>query len=77
MHKRRKTSGVHASSHKPMKKVCNENETNKNKQRARKSVIDERKLFIGHIQKTDKNNLDKLGVNNSGHNEGTICLVNG
>ena len=57
------------------KKVCDENETKK-KRHARKNVIDGRKHFIGHLRKTDENNLDKLRVNNSGHNEGTICLVN-
>ena len=28
------------------------------------------------MQKTGENVLDKLQVNNYGHNEGTICLVN-
>ena len=36
MHKRRKTSRVHTSSRKPMKKVCNENET---KKQTRKSDV--------------------------------------
>ena len=36
-------------------------------------------LAIGRIQKTgeNENNLEKLRVNDSGHNEGTICLVDG
>ena len=58
------------------KKVCDENETNK-KKRVRKNVIDGRKPFIGRIRKTGENDLDNLRVNDSGHNEGTICLVNG
>ena len=41
-----------------------------------KTVIDGRKHFIGHMQKTGENDLDKLQFNNSGHNEGTVCLVN-
>ena len=43
----------------------------------RKNVIDGRKLFIGRIRKAGENDLDKLRVNDSGHNKGTICLVNG
>ena len=50
---------------------------NKEKQRMCKNVIDGRKPFIGHIRKTDENDLDKFRVNDSGQNEGTICLVNG
>ena len=58
-------------------KVCDENETKKKTMRMRKNVIDGRKHFIGCLRKTDENDLDKLRVNDSGHNEGTICLVNG
>ena len=43
---------------------------------ARVKNVDGRKHFIGHIRKTGKNDLGKLRVNNSGHNEGTICLIN-
>ena len=43
---------------------------------ARKNVIDGWKPFIGRIRKTSENDLDKLRVNDSGHNEGTISLVN-
>ena len=35
----KKTSGVHASSRKPMKKVCNENERNKEKNDAHVKII--------------------------------------
>ena len=59
------------------KKVCDENETKKKTMRMRKNVIDGRKHFIGCLRKTGENDLDKLRVNDSGHNEGTICLVNG
>ena len=44
-----KTSGVHAGSHKPTKKVCDENERNKQtrkKRRERKNYIHGRKPFI-------------------------------
>ena len=60
-------------------KVCDENETKKQrkKRRTRKNVIDGRKPFIRRIQRTGENNLNKLRVNDSGHNEGTICLLNG
>ena len=51
---------------------------NKNKKRhARKNVIDGRKHYIGRLQKTGEKDRDKLRVNDYGHNEGTICLVNG
>ena len=46
-----KTSGVHASSRKPTKKVCNENERNKQrkKRRVHKNIIDGRRAFIGYL----------------------------
>ena len=77
---KQKTSGDYASSHKPTK-VCGENErkkqTNKEeKQRARKNVIDGRKPFIRCIRRTGENDLNELRVNDSLHNEDTICLVN-
>ena len=44
---KKKTSGVHTGSRKPTKKVCDENERNKEKkQRARKNYIHGRKPFI-------------------------------
>ena len=63
------------------KKVCDENERNKEKNHAHvakcacKSVIDGRKHFIGCLHKTGEDDWDKLR-DDSGHNEGTICLVN-
>ena len=42
-----------------------------------KNVIDGRKHFIRRLRKTGENDWDKLRDNVSGHNEGTICLVNG
>ena len=61
--------------------MCDENETNKQRnkkiRRTHKNVIHGRKLFITTIPKTGENNLHELRVNNSGYNEGTICLVNG
>ena len=59
-------------------KVCDENETKKQEKRcARKNVFGGRKPFIRCTQRTVENDLNKLRVNDSGHNEGTICLVNG
>ena len=61
-------------------KVCDENETKKqrrSKRRTRKNVFGGRKPFIRRTQRTGENDLNKLRVNDSGHNEGTICLVNG
>ena len=78
---KRITSGVHASSCKPMKKVCDENERNKQRNKkirhVHKNVIGGRKLFIMSIPKTSENNLHKLKVNDYEYNKGTICLVNG
>ena len=70
------TSGVHASSRKPTKKYAMKMKQRK-KRRTRKNVFGGRKPFIRRTQRTGKNDLDKLPVNDSGHNEGTICLVNG
>ena len=60
-------------------KVCDENETKKQrkKRRARKKVFGGRKPFIRRAQRTGENDLNKLRANDSGYNEGTICLVNG
>ena len=57
-------------------KVCDENEQTRKKRRAHKNVFGGRKPFIRHTQRTGGNDLNKLRVNDSGHNEGTICLVN-
>ena len=56
-------------------KVCNKmKQTNKKYHRARKNIIDGRKHFIRHIQKTGENNLHELWVNNYKYNEGTSYL---
>ena len=50
----KKTSGVHSSSRKPMKKVCDENEERKKgriKRLSRKNFCGERKDFIRLYQK--------------------------
>ena len=67
---KRKTSGVHVSSRKPTKKVCDENERNKN-------VIHGRKPVIMPIRRTGENDLDEPQGNDYGYNEGTICFVRG
>ena len=48
----------------------------KKKLRVCKNVIDGRKHFIGRLHKTGEDDWDKLR-DDSGHNKGTICLVNG
>ena len=45
------------------------------KRHTHKNIIDGRKRFIGCIQKTGENDLDKLRVNDSGHNEGHILSI--
>ena len=72
----KKTSGVHASSRMPTKK-CVMKMKQRKKRHARKNVFGGRKPFIRRTQRTGENDLNKLRVNDSGHNEGTICLVNG
>ena len=72
----KKTSGVHASSRMPTKK-CAMKVKQRKKRHTRKNVFGGRKPFIRCTQRTGENDLNKLRVNNSGHNEGTICLVNG
>ena len=68
-----KTSGVHISSCKPTKKVCDENESRK-KRWAPKIFFDGRKEFIRHVRKTGV--MDIKRVTDSSYIEGTICLVN-
>ena len=68
----KKTSGVHASSCMPTRKCSMKQEKNN----ARKNVFGGRKPFIRHTQRNGENDLHNLQVNDSGHNEGTICLVN-
>ena len=73
----KKTSGVHESSRMPTKKCAMKMKQRRSKRRARKNVFGGRKPFIRRTQRTGENDLNKLRVNDSGHNEGTICLVNG
>ena len=47
------------------------------KRHVRIKVFGGRKPFIRRRQRTGENDLHKLRVNDSGHNEGTIRLVNG
>ena len=54
--------------------MCNENERNKEKRHARKSIVDGRKHFIGPLHKTGEDDWYKLRDNDSGHNEGTYHL---
>ena len=72
---KKKISGVHVSSHKPTKKVCDENESRK-KRRAPKVFFDGRKEFIRRVQKTGVMDIKRLQVTDSSYIEGTICLVN-
>ena len=81
MHKKRKSSGVHISSGKPTKKVCDENESRirirKQNDAREKVLFYGRKPFITPKQKTGENDLHELLGNDCGYNEGTICVVNG
>ena len=67
-------------SYKPTKKCAMKMKETKKQEKeccARKNVFGGRKPFIRRTQRTGENDLNKLRVNDSGHNEGTICLVNG
>ena len=55
------SSRVHASSHKPMKKVCDENERNKQeKNHARIKMLFVEERFTTPIPKTGETNLHEL-----------------
>ena len=56
-------------------KVCDENEET-TKEKTTKNVIDGGRPFIRHTQRTGENDLNDHCVSDSGHNEGTICLLN-
>ena len=58
----------------PQKSVQWKWKKQRKKQHTRKSVIDGRKHFIGHLHKTGEDDWDKLWDNVSGHNEDTICF---
>ena len=77
MDKLRKASGVHISSCKPTKKVCDEMKQTRKKRRARKNLIHGRKPFIMPKQKTGENDLHELLGNDCGYSEGTIYVLNG
>ena len=47
------------------------------KRHAHKNVFDERGEFIRRLWKGHVMDINEPQVNDSGHNEGTICLVNG
>ena len=59
-------------------KVCDENETKKQRKTYTcKNIFDRKEALYRAHTKTGENDLNKLRFNNSGHNEGTICIVNG
>ena len=58
-------------------KMKEKNKETRKKRRARKNVFGGRKPFIRRTQRTGENDLNMLRVSDSGHIEGTICLVNG
>ena len=73
----KKASGIHAKLPQAHKKVCDENERNKEKKRwAPKIFFDERKEFIRRVRKTRVMDIKQLQINDSSYIEGTICLVN-
>ena len=47
------------------------------KPRPRKKFFDDRKDFVWLLLKLDVTDVDEFQDNNSSHNKGTICLVNG
>ena len=74
----KKTSGVHASSRKPTKKVCDENETKqKNDSCVKNFVVKERTFIIRPYQENGCTDFDELRIIDSSNNEGTNSLLNG
>ena len=49
----------------------------KEKRRLRKNFFDDRKDFVWLLLKLDITYVDELQDNNSLHNKGTICQING
>ena len=70
-----KTFGAYASSRKPTKKVCDENESRKKRQ-APKIFFDGRKEFIRRVWKTGVMDFKRLQVTDSPYIEGTIYFIN-
>ena len=70
----KKTSRVHASSRMPTKKCAMKMKQRRSKRRTCKNVFGGRKLLIRRTQRTGENDLNKLPVNDSGHNEGIYHL---
>ena len=64
MHKKKKPSGLHASSRKPTKKVCDENEQRK-KRCVCKNVFNGRKWFISCMRGTGEMDCNEMWVNDS------------
>ena len=73
----KKTSGVHESSCKPTKKVCDENKRKKKKRLPCKNFCGDRKAFIRLYQKNGGIDVYQLMDIDSSNNESTNCLVNG
>ena len=81
MHKKRVLKNFRGSNKLPQahKKCVMKMKDTKKKWHTHKNVIYGRKHFIGCLHKTseDAYDWDNLRANDSRHNEGTICLVNG
>ena len=58
-------------------KMKQRNKEEVNDARVKMFLVEGSPAFIRRTQRTGENDLNKLRVNDSGHNEGTICLVNG
>ena len=69
-----RNSRIHAQAH---KKCAMKMKERKRKRRPRKKFFDDRKDFVCLLLKLDVTDVDELQDNNSLHNKGTICLVNG
>ena len=69
-----RNSGIHAQAHENCAMKMKER---KRKRRPRKKFFDDRKDFVWLLLKLDVTDVDELQDNDSLHNKGTICLVNG
>ena len=73
-----RNSGIHAQAHK--KCAMKMKESRRKKEKENKGCVknfDDRKDFVCLLLKLDVTDVNELQDNNSLHNKGTICLVNG
>ena len=69
-----RNSEIHTGGHAAYKKCAMK--IKEKKQLLCKIFFNDRKDYVGLLQKLDVTDVNELQVNNSSHTKGTICLVN-